>query len=106
MTLTRLSHTMVDDAMFIRPRRPDDHTELAWLLPLCTPLFIYGDANGRDWVRWSIPVGVARQIGLDKGCACCQKVEEATIAPEHSYVADLAWDEISWFFEAVANAAL
>lgn len=99
MTLPRLTRDMVQTAMFIRPRRPDDHREFEQVLPRWTPLFVYADENGRDWVRWSIPLDMALQMGLDKGCQCCSHMEEVSEAPEHSYLVDTAWDETDWYLE-------
>jgi hypothetical protein len=101
MTLPRMEHDLIQTAMFIRPRDPDDHRQFEWLLPRCAPMFVYADENGRDWVRWSIPRAVADQMGWDMKChdPNCRKTEEATHEPQHAYVADMAYDEIDWFLE-------
>jgi|SRR5882757_5618762 len=99
MGLTRVSGDGVSHAMFIRPRRPDDHAQFEWLLPQCMPLFIYADERGRDWVRWSLPKTVALKLGWDMGCECCGNTEQATHEPDNAYIIDTAWDETSWFLE-------
>jgi hypothetical protein len=87
--------------MFLRPRRPDDHREFERLLPQCSPLFVYADENGRDWVRWSIPRQVAEKMGMgNMQCACCGDTEKQTHASTHSYAVDTAYDEVDWFLEA------
>jgi hypothetical protein len=97
--LPRMDRSLVSTVMFVRPRRPDDHTEFEWLLPQCTPLFVYADENGRDWVRWSLPKEVAAKLGWNMQCACCDHTEPATVEPEHSYAVDMAYDEVDWFLE-------
>jgi len=105
-TLPRIDRSLVSTVMFIRPRRPDDHAQFEWLLPQCSPLFVYADENGRDWVRWSLPKHVAEQIGWgDMQCACCGDSHEQTHASEHSFAVDMAYDEIDWFLEGATDDA-
>lgn len=101
MELPRLPADALETVMFIRPRNPDNHTQFEWLLPQCTPLFVYADENGRDWVRWSLPLEVAEKLGWDMRCDApnCCKTEPGTHRPAHAYLVDTAWDEISWFLE-------
>jgi hypothetical protein len=102
-TLPRIDRSLVSTAMFIRPRKPEDHGEFEWLLPQCSPLFVYADENGRDWVRWSLPKQVAEQLGWgEMKCACCGNTEEQTHASEHALAVDTAYDEVDWFLNADA----
>lgn len=98
--LLRVDAVGVQDVMFVRPRDPDNHTELEWLLPRCEPLFVYADANGRDWVRWALPKAVAQAIGWgEMRCACCdhQPVDNKA---EFFHI-DTAYDEVDWYLESV-----
>lgn len=96
--LARLDTDMVSAAMFIRPQRPDDHEQFEWLLPQCTPLFVY-EHEGEDLVRWAIPKQVAEQLGWGGGCQCCGKTEPATEAAEHALVVDIAYKYVDWYLE-------
>jgi len=102
MNLPRKDVADITEAMFVRPQRPDDHREFEILLPQCTPLFIYADREGRDWVRWAIPKVVAENFGLgEMRCACCDT--KAEIGPLGAYHFDTLWDEISWYFTWLGN---
>lgn len=99
-TLQRRHRALVTEAMFIRPRNPDDHAEFEWLLPQCTPLFVYADEDGRDWVRWELPQAVAEKLGWGAmRCACCnargQLVEDSNV-----FHVDTAEDEVDWYLGA------
>lgn len=88
------------ETMFVRPRNPDDHRQFERLLPRITPLFVYADEDGREWVRWQVPAEVAIDMGWgDMKCACCGDNSSA-IRTEHGTQMDTAWDEISWWFDA------
>jgi hypothetical protein len=97
----RLARELITEAMFLRPRDPDDHRQFEEVLPQMTPLFIYADEHDRDWVRWSLPRQVAERYGWD-GCRCatpgCNKAHPAP--GQHSFAVDTAWDEVDWFFDA------
>lgn len=95
-TLVRIDRTLVSEGMFLRPRRPDDHREFEVLLPQLTPLFVYADEDGRDWVRWSMPNEVARRFGMENmQCDCCNNTHPSP--GEHSFTIDTAFDEVDWF---------
>lgn len=94
-TIPRVNRSLIGDVMFLRPRQPADHREFEQLLPQCTPVLVYADAAGRDWVRWAIPKPVAQRYGLDQGCACCGKQEGGET--EHARLVDTAYDEVDWY---------
>ena len=96
--LPRLDRSMITTTLFLRPRRPDDHREFEMLLPHCTPLFVYADEDGRDWLRWSLPRVVAEKVGLgDMRCDCCGEPLQG--GGDHAVVIDTARDETDWFFD-------
>jgi hypothetical protein len=103
--LPRVDEETAGEARFIRPRDPDDHAQFEWLLPRMTPLFVYelklpeDNPNGGDYVRWSLPIQVAQEIGWDLGlpCACCGSVNP--IRGEHAYAVDTKLSEIDWWFK-------
>lgn len=101
MDLPRVNKSLLATVMFIRPRRPDDHRQFEQVLPQCTPLLIYADERGRDWVRWSVPKTVAQRFGWDMRCTSpgCNCTEEATVAPDSSFLVDMAWNEVDWYLE-------
>lgn len=87
------------EAFFVRPQRPDDHTEFEWLLPQMTPLFIYLDDNLRGWVRWSMPPALVAELGWTK-CSDpeCDETHEPGV--DEAFHVDTALDETDWFFDA------
>lgn len=97
-TLPRRTDNPYGETMFLRPRDPDDHRQFKMLLPRVTPVFIYADENGRDWVRLEIPREVADSMGFGSmRCACCGDSEVQ--GNEHAVQLDCAWDEVSFFFQ-------
>jgi hypothetical protein len=95
--LPRLGSDMVSrNSLFARPRRPDDHREFEHLLPQCTPLFVYNGQHGLDYIRWSVPLAVARSMWGDVKCTCCDK---SPGIGEHSMLMDTAVIETEWFFD-------
>lgn len=88
------------EAFFVRPQRPEDHSEFEWLLPQLTPLFVYLDGNLRGWVRWSMPKAVAFDLGWGETpqCACCDAT--ATEGIDGGLHVDTALEETDWFFDA------
>jgi hypothetical protein len=81
--------------MFLRPRDPDDHRDFERVLPWMTPLFIY-QADGQDWVRWSMPKSVAQRMGFNRGCVCCGESDkvEGDVGDVH---VDTALSETDWW---------
>lgn len=102
ITLERKRHQEIGTTMFVRPQRPEDHDEFEWLLPQCTPLFVYRDGGGRDWVRWALPRDVAREIGWgEMKCACCTAGGPLQATNDDFHI-DTAYNEVDWYLERIA----
>ena len=97
-TLPRKEQSEIEETVFLRPQRPDDHRQFEELLPWCTPLFVYAN-KGKNWVRWAVPKTIAEKLGLPtEGCVCCG--EKTVVQDDGDYHVDTAWHETSWWLTA------
>lgn len=93
ITIPRKSRVDIPETVFLGIEDPSRPSGLDKLLHELTPILVYTGANGRDYVRWSMPREVAQRYGWgDMRCACCPPDEPSTVAATvDAFHVDIAW---------------